>query len=168
MKRIPLLWQAVLVLVIGLGFALPATAQTVLTTTTLGAAINGYPTNPAQRTVTVASATGITAGTTGLFLPGTGEYMAVTNVSGLVISVIRGSDGTRAWPAPTSSTVFITQSGSTTKYTPYGACTRGTGLATFQPIINTRTADLAICSLVGAWRVTNQLQLVAPSTTNTP
>ena len=158
---------AVLALLVVVLWAMPTQAQTVLSQTTLAAAINGFP-GDAQRTVTVASATGITANTTALFIPTTGEYMTVTAVSGVVISVIRGSGGTRTWPAANAAVVVVVPPAATVQYTPTGTCTRGEGLAQYQPVINTRTGDVSVCMLTGLWNTTNAVVYTPNSFNSTP
>lgn len=153
-----------LVLILGIG---ALQAQTVLSNTTLSVAITGFP-DAAGNTVRVASATGITANTTGLFVVTTGEYMPVTAVSGTTLTVVRGGDGTRAWPAATSAVVLVVPAAATVQFNPVGPCTRGSGLARYQPVINTRTGDVSICRLAGTWATTNATVFTPNSTQLTP
>lgn len=126
--------------------AAPAQAQTILNTTTLSAAIDATQTTfvvGSTSNITVAS----TANATGLFLPQTGEYMSVLAVpqSGTV-QVRRGVAPTRPFAAPTSATVIIvTSPRALVNYDPYGACTRGSGLAAFSPLLNLTSGTVWVC-----------------------
>lgn len=81
-----------------------ASAQTSITTTTLGAAVS----TTDQTTVTVAANTGITAGTTYLFVVPGNEAMLVTAVNGTSISVQRLY---RAVTHNSGSTVYVVPTG---------------------------------------------------------
>lgn len=131
-------------------FALPMGAQTIQTSTTLSAAV----TSTAATTITVASATGISRNSTSLFFPISGEVMSVNGVSGTIISVSRGANGTRAYTLANSATVLVLQTGSTVDYDPGGSCTRGQGLARFSPVVNTVTGNVWVCTS-GTWAGTN-------------
>lgn len=111
-----------------LAFALAGTdlqlqAQTILTQTTLSAAV----TTTSTTFVSVASATGITANSTVLYLAdsGSGELMFVNSVNGTTIGVTRGSNG-----GPVASThasgalVFVAPPNAVTSQPPSGSCTR--------------------------------------------
>lgn len=142
LKGIALVLLAVLTLV------LPGSAQTYLTYTTLAAAIADSSTTR----IVLTSATGVTAGTSNLFI--NLELMGVTAVNGTTISVTRGSGGTRANPHATSSRVYITQPGSVVGVDPVGPCTKGSGLASFQPVINQFNGNIWHCQS-GIWTGTN-------------
>ncbi len=101
-----------------------------ITATTLSAAANA-----SQTTVSVVSATGITApnfqtatGITYLFIDQ--EFMLVVGVAGLIISVVRGVNGTPATAHVTGSQV---QSGLPADFTPFGEFV-GAGIAGSQVI----------------------------------
>lgn len=154
---------------IGSLFAVPTEAQTILNTTTLAAAIDA-----SQTTITVASTSNITvastANATGLFVPLTGEYMSVISVpvSGTV-QVRRGVSPTRPYLAPTSSVVIIvTSPAALVDYTPGGACTRGSGIARYSPLIDLKTGDVWVCrSITGnspQWQSANLRPFTAGST----
>lgn len=126
--------------------AAPVAAQTVANTTTLSAAIDANVT-----TFRVASTSNITvtstANSTGLFIPQTGEYMQVLSVpaSGTV-TVRRGISPTRPYAAPSSATVIIvTSPDMLIAYDPAGACTRGSGLARYSPVLNLATGMVWVC-----------------------
>lgn len=126
--------------------ALPAWAQSNVTTTTAAAA--GTAT---QNFITVASATGITAGSTGLWLPATGEYMSVTSVSGTTIGVVRGDLGSRALAFANSATVVIAPPGATTGETLFGTCTGANARPYFQQI-NVPQNLMYVCLQAGTWQ----------------
>lgn len=94
-KKITSLFLALLAIA-GSAFAQPSVTQT-----TLAAAI----TSDSARTITVASATGITANTTVLKVDA--EFMGVTSVSGTTITVRRGWYGSRATTHGNGSNVHI-------------------------------------------------------------
>src|SRR5690242_16907851 len=98
-------------------FAGSASAQTYLSSTTLGAAVTSTNAN----TVTVASATGITANTISLYVDN--EMMAVTRVSGTQISVQRGANGSVAQTHASGATVVIVPVPATVSADLVGSCT---------------------------------------------
>lgn len=113
-------------LVAVLAFVSPVSAQTALTQTTLSSAI----TSASSRTVVVASATSIAAGTE-LFVDH--EAMIVTAVSSTTLTVTRGADGTLAATHASGAIVFASISGTSTGFgfrTPSGSCT-----ATDEPVL---------------------------------
>jgi|TARA_Y100000310_G_scaffold90518_2_gene87757 hypothetical protein len=130
----------------------PAAAQTQLVRTTLAAAI----TDTSGTVISVTSATGMTAQTTGLMIEG--EYMAITAVNGTLISVVRGSDGTRATTHANSTTILVTVAGSTGSVEQFGSCTTNQGDARFEPWINTRTGTLWRC-VSSLWQGANELDI---------
>lgn len=123
--------------------AIPTYGQTALNTTTLSAAI----TSTSDQTVRVASATGIVAKTTALYVDR--ELMPVTAVSGTVITVIRGGGGTKATLHASSSAVYagLLQYFSTTDR--YGACTSTNEIAL--PVINVANGSVFDCRSSGTW-----------------
>lgn len=148
-KRYLLLAAAVLV-------AVPAAAQTALTSTTISGAV----TDRTQRTVVVASATGITAGSTSLFIPTTGEVMPVTGVSGTTITVVRGGAGAfPAAPIANSATVIIAPPNATfAGVNPRGNCS-GANAPEYYQLINVLTADVNVCLAANIWEARNGLPL---------
>lgn len=90
-----------LVAVAALSIAVSASAQTAVTSTTLAAAVTTVDAN----TVLVASATGFTAGTTGLYVDR--EFMLVTAVNGTTISVVRGANSTAGATHLSGAAVFV-------------------------------------------------------------
>lgn len=140
-------------------------AQTALTITTLSAAV----TTAGQTTITVASATGISApapfggnvagsanGGSLLFIEdgtsgGAGnaaitESMMVTGVSGTTISVARGAFSTAANPHLSGAVVFVGRPDQFYTVEASGACTPGNTLVT--PYINIKTGNQWLCSTV--------------------
>lgn len=102
----------------------PAMAQTALTTTTLGAALDN-----AQQVATVASATGITApgsGATFVYLLIDKEILEVRsiNTTSLAAGVGRGRNGTRATSHVNGAAVTVVPPGALLNYLPSGQCTR--------------------------------------------
>ena len=98
-------------------------AQTVMTATTLAAAVSTISQSP----VTVASATGITApasGATLVYLLVDRELMQVQSVSGVQIGVIRGAAGTRAATHISGVAVLVVPGQALQSYVPSGQCTR--------------------------------------------
>jgi hypothetical protein len=128
-------------------FAVPsADAQTYLSNTTLGAAVSSTSTT----TVKVASATGITATNTMIFVDN--EGMFVNAVSGNTLSVTRGYYGGRAtthansalvWFGPPAAFGWAEPGGA-----PSGSCTRAN--IQYLPYINTDTGAISDC-IGGAW-----------------
>jgi hypothetical protein len=113
------IWRSAAALLLAVLFtSAPLWAQTVVTSTTLGAAV----TTTAAGTIAVASATGFTANTT--FALVDKELMIVNAVNGLVVSVTRGADGTRPATHISGATVWVGPGVAFNKYTPSGQCTR--------------------------------------------
>lgn len=128
--------------------ASPAFGQTYLTNTTLSAAVSA--TNVVQPTISVASATGITAGNTLLFIDS--EAMYVNAVNGTTLSVTRGYFGGRVtghasgaivWAGPPFAFQWSFPGGA-----PAGTCTRANLL--YLPYINTDNGQISDC-VGGAW-----------------
>lgn len=122
---------AALLLAVAL-FAVPsASAQTVLTQTTLSAAV----TSTSATFVTVASATGITANSTVLYVAdGLGELMFVNSVNGTTIGVTRGANGSPAASTHASGAiVFVAPPNAVVSQPPTGSCTRSNQL--YLPVI---------------------------------
>ena len=138
-----------------LGVSVVAQAQTILNTTTNSAALND-----SDSTFVVGSTANITAGDS-LFAPRSGEVMRViaVPVSGTV-QVRRGAAGpsTRTKSLAASSTLIIidtTESDALITFDPFGACTRGSGIALYSPVINTRTGMVWVCRS-SLWQGTSQ------------
>lgn len=142
--------------------AVPVTAQTSLTSTTAGAAV----TSVSATIIPVASATGITAGSTGLFVPITGEYMDVTAVNGTNITVVRGTGGLGAWPIASGAAILVVPIGASIqggRANPQGSCT-GANLPRYAQIVNTFTGDVNVCLLAGTWQQRNAIPKTQPTT----
>lgn len=118
-----------------------ASAQTSLTQTTLSSALTSSAT-----IVRVASATGITAGTTLLYVDK--EAMFVNSISGTVVGVTRGSAGTKAFAHVSGAMVLSGPPPAFVSYEPSGACTNGQGLFLYSPVINVVTGNQWLCSTV--------------------
>lgn len=149
-KQINFALAAALLALVALIAVPSASAQTILTTTTLSAAVtatNGVP-------IAVTSATGITAGNTLIFVDT--EAMFVNAVSGTTLSVTRGYFGGRSethisgalvWIGPPQAFGWALPGGY-----PAGSCTR-TALGVnnnYLPYINTDTGVISDC-IGGVW-----------------
>jgi hypothetical protein len=138
-------------LVLLLGSMLPAMGQTVLTNTTLSAAVGDSKTT----LITVASATGINASsasdnTKATYLYVDHEAMRVTSVTSTTIGVTRGYLHTVAAPHVNAAPVFVIPAYLSTFFSiiPNGACTRGNELAL--PRIEPVSGTVSDC-LGGQW-----------------
>lgn len=155
--------RMILALLLAVSLAYSVSAQTVLSTTTLGAAV----TSTSATTIRVASITGITANT-GLWVDQ--EFMTVTATpaSGtLTVSVFRGAAGTKA--ALHASGVLVTlgpQNAFQATDPPWGACTRSQ--QQYLPWINVNSGNLCTCDQLTTsytqWRCTNTQPIVYGST----
>jgi len=123
-------------------------AQTYLSNTTLSTAVSA--TNVVAPTITVASATGITAGNTMLFVDN--EGMFVNAVNGTTLSVTRGyyggrvtghASGALVWFGPPFAFQWAFPGGY-----PSGSCTRSN--LQYLPYINTDTGQISDC-IGGVW-----------------
>lgn len=141
-----------------------AQGQTALNVTTLSNAITS-----SQQTITVASATGISApapvtgnvygpqtgsmlfiedGTSGTL--GTTEAVLVTGVNGTNISVARGTYSTLGAPHIAGALVFVGRPDQFYTLDPTGSCTSTATLVT--PYINIRNGNQWLCSTItGSW-----------------
>jgi len=137
-------------LIILAGVGSPAFAQTSLTATTLGSAVNAIN----QRTIQLASATGVVAPSA---LTGSGselfidsEAFTVTSVSGTYVTVTRGASGTAASAHVLGAMVLIgpPQAFISTPFDPAGACKVGAGIFQYSPLINVRTGNEWLCSTI--------------------
>ena len=138
--------------------AWPASAQRLLTTTTLSANVAA-----ADTTVSVTSSTGFTVGQ---LLLVDWEVMRITSLNGVagtstLISVTRGVDGTSRRAHDNATVILVTLINTDFHNTDpdWGAdCQRGVGQAAILPWPNTSTGDIFNCPTTGAaqtWRVTN-------------
>lgn len=133
-----------------------ADAQTILTNTTLSAAVTTpTPGNPASRFVVVASATNINApsstdNTKLTYLWVDRELMEVESVNGTTITVARGMGGTTAAPHVNAANVFVIPASKATFFgvIPQGSCTRANEL--LLPRIHYATGIISDC-LGGQW-----------------
>ncbi len=134
--------------------ALPAlaSAQAIVTRTTLSNAITAT-----QTTFAVASATDFAAGG---FLWADREVMQVRSVSGTNITVLRGQMGTVAASHAASETIFVSTAATVSAWharadPDYGAaCVRGVGQAGVLPWFNAATGTVWSCQTT-TWNGTN-------------
>lgn len=145
MKKI----SVVLSLMLALAVASPAFGQTIVSRTTLAAAITS--TSSQANTFRLTSTSGITAGNTMLFIEGEADF--VNAVTSTTVTVTRGAGpSTRVsqhpnaavvWYGPPSYFQFATPSGY-----PFGSCSRTSGL--ILPYIDVNNNVFADC-LGGFW-----------------
>lgn len=122
-------------------------AQTLLTNTTLSAALTA-----SQTVMTVGSATGFTANSTVAYVDH--ELVDVRAVSGTTITIRRGAGGTAAVAHKSGQIVFVGAPSSfiarKVEADLSGTCTRGTAPADILPKINVLTGTISDC-LGGTW-----------------
>lgn len=134
-------------------FALSAFGQTALVQTRLSVAVS----TSFITTINVASATGITAGQSMLYVEdgtgGPGEAMFVNAVSGTVIGVTRGYAHTGGNAHISGALVFIGPPNAFQVYDPAGLAPGASCANTaYTPWINTQTGNQWICSTItNAW-----------------
>ncbi len=128
-----------------------AFGQTILTNTTLSAAI----TSSSSTTAVVTSATNINAPSTSDATKATyifvdRELMDVRAVNGTTLSVVRGAGGTAASTHASSAFVFVVPAYLSTQFAivPAGSCTRANEVAL--PRVNARTGIISDCN-GGQW-----------------
>lgn len=140
------------------GFA--QTAQNTLTVTTLSAALT-----QSSNSLRVASATGITAGNTLLYIEdgtsGAGEAVFVNSVSGTTIGVTRGYNGTQANAHLSGAIVYAGAPNLFASVDPAGSCTAATAPAT--PYINIMNGNQWLCSTVTSSWVPGYFNSSAPA-----
>ena len=144
---------AILAIVVAWG-SIASSAQVILNNTTLSAAATSSAT-----TVTVASATGITAPLTSdptkaTFLVVDAELMQVISVNTTIIGVARGVGGTQGRPHASSAVVFVVPAFDGTYFTsipPTGSCTRANVIALPVITLNPPTAAIYSDCLGGQW-----------------
>lgn len=147
MTRKSLILAAVLALLTApLAFGQATASAQLLTATSLAAALNSSST-----TLRVASATGIAANTTVLFIDdgtgGNGEAVFVNSVSGTTIGVTRGYNGTQANAHLTASVVLAGTPNKFFSVDPSGSCTAASSIT---PYVNILSGRQWICSSVTA------------------
>lgn len=144
-------------------FAVSAAAQTVLSTTTLGAAV----TSTSANTIRVASISGIVANS-GLWVDQ--EFMTVTATPAtgtLTVSVFRGAAGTKAATHISGATVTLgPQNAFQSTDPPWGTCSRSAlpNGTQYLPWINVQTGNVCTCDSLyttsASWRCTNSKPIV--------
>lgn len=138
----------------------PVFAQTSLTTTTLSAAI----TDTTGTGVQVASATGITAPGTGanlVYIYVDWELMQVRTVTSTTLTVLRGSNGTRAMLHAANSVVYVVPPLALTTVDQGGVCIAANQL--YLPIINVRNGNVWNCAATSSgaiWQAWNSQQIM--------
>lgn len=138
------------------GLLLPAYGQTILTQTTLAAAVTSSTT-----TIPLTSSTGLTATSSWIYVDQ--ELIAVNSVlSSTSISGTRGQQGTNGKSHLSGAVVFIIpKANASYSNDPQGSCTRANEL--FLPHINPKTRNISDC-VGGVWVVgTNNLLQVTPT-----
>lgn len=131
--------KLILSLSIFFGLALPVLAQSALTQTTLSAAVNS-----SQTQFAIASATGVTATSTYLYVDN--ELMAVNAINSTTVSVTRGYGGTVAQAHVNAAAVYVGAGNAfvvTPAPNPTGSCTRSN--LPVVPIIDTRSGAFIDC-----------------------
>ena len=125
-------------------WAVPTSAQTLMTSTTLAANVSGDTDGPAAVVITVTSGTGFTVGN---YVWVDSEQMLITAVNSAAITVRRGQNGTRTAAHDNTDRVYTGAGGHFHSNDPdYGRdCTRGAGQATFMPWINARAGTFWVC-----------------------
>jgi hypothetical protein len=128
-----------------IGSAFTAQAQTALVATTLTAAIAA-----GQRTVALASLTGMVVGNEIFFGPGDASKILSINTPGLTVTTsVRGAAGTKSF-AHVSGTMVLTGPGPAfVGYDPAGTCAAGQGLFLYTPVINLTTGRQWLCDILG-------------------
>lgn len=122
----------------------PAEAQTALTQTTLSTAV----TLTSANRITVASISGITAGSTLLFIDR--EALFVEQVlTPNVLQVQRGASGTRASGHVSGAGVLFGPPNAFVSVDPLGSCTAGSGVFAFTPVVNVTNGLQWLCSING-------------------
>lgn len=144
--------RSILIAVALLALPALASAQAIVTKTTLSNAITAT-----QTTFVVASATDFAAGA---YLWADREVMQVRSVSGTNITVTRGQMGTSVAAHAASETLFVSTATTVSAWhvagdPDYGAtCTRGTGQASVLPWFNAATGTVWSCQTT-TWNGTN-------------
>jgi hypothetical protein len=139
MKTRLILLVAVVLMVASLSFG-----QTALTQTSLAAAVS----SSSGTTVRLTSATGVTAGSTLIYVDR--EAMFVNALNSTTASVTRGYAGTRATKHISSAMVLIGPPAAFISYDPAGGCTAGQALFQFSPVVNINNGNQWLCGLTGA------------------
>jgi hypothetical protein len=135
---------------------MPAAAQTTLTQTTLSSAVS----TTAQNLIAVASASGITATSSFIFVDK--ELMAVNAVNGTQLSVTRGYNGTLAQTHNSGATVYAGNAPLFYNVDPQGACVAGNQTV---PVISQFTGREWNC-INSTWMVDTGLLSLPPGACN--
>jgi hypothetical protein len=135
-----------LTILLALLVAAPGLGQTVITTTTLSAALNGTAT-----TFGVASASGITVGDI-MWIDK--EAMDVRSISGTTIGVVRGVGGSRADNHASGALVYHEVPAGFIGNDLVGTCTAGSEFPNYTPLINARTGSMFSC-VNSTWTLIN-------------
>jgi hypothetical protein len=147
-----------LLVLAALALTVPVHAQTPnLVQTKLAVALDSQ-----ARTFPVASVSGLVAGNYILIDNETMPIYSVSSVGNLVTVAPRGATGTSAVPHKVGTMVLSGPSQAFIAYDPSGACSNGSGLFQYSPIINTRTGNQWLCSSVTGKVVPGYGNLSAP------
>lgn len=152
-------------LLLGLGLwaclVTPGFAQTVLSNTTLSAAMTATATTLTLTSASAFSGSNVGAPTVGNLLYVEHEAMTITAISGTLVSVIRGQSGTFA-AAHVSGAVVFSGPGSAFRQSdpPLQTCTTAT-MGT-RPWINVITGNTWLC-ISSKWQATNVMKITYDS-----
>lgn len=132
-----------LVLLALFAFVVSAGAQTALTQTTLAAAV----TSTSNNRVTLTSTTGVSVNTL-LYIDN--EALSVESlVGGGAVQVQRGANGTRASFHVNGAGVLAGPANAFVTVNPQGACTAGSGVFGFTPVVNVTNGLQFLCGING-------------------
>lgn len=141
--------------VIGVLWALPASAQTLMVNTTITANVDGV-----QTSLLVASNTGLVVGN---YAWVDLEAFRIVNISGLTVQVVRGSLSTQRQLHNAGATLLSGVRAHFASYPqthqpPFGRCVRTDQL--YLPLIDTTSGNVWSCDLLNKWIGTNIAPLV--------
>jgi hypothetical protein len=135
-------------LFLGLALSAPAFAQTSLNATTLSASVAVGSSSTSNTTIVrVASATGITATSTVIYVDT--EAMFVNSVNGTTLGVTRGYNGTKVSGHISGAMVLAGPPPAFVSFDPAGTCTNGNGLFQYSPVVNITNGNQWLCGLLG-------------------
>lgn len=135
--------KVVLGLVLLVALSSVSFAQTALTQTSLSTAITSSGTQ-----FKIASVTGVTAGTTMLYVDNEAMFVNSVNTASTTVSVTRGSAGTKAFAHISGAMVLAGPPTAFIVYEPSGSCTNGQGLFLYSPVVNVVTGNQWLCSTI--------------------
>lgn len=141
-------------IILGLAGSVSSYAQAILVNTTLSSAV----TDSAVRTLSLASATGVTAANASnpnlaTFLFVDNEWLSVSNVQGTLITVVRGVNGTASRSHASGATVFVVPAYLAIRQVapaPAGSCVRANEISLPRISSTPNTAIISDC-VGGQW-----------------